>query len=82
MAAVPWTELVSKVSIDWSRCLHSIMSSVFNSQVSFLKGQFSNRVRSYVERGETGAVGVEGLVVELNELFYVLKSLVRGLILA
>lgn len=38
-------------------------------QRDVFEGPGRDRVRSYVERGETTAVAVEGLVVELNELF-------------
>lgn len=69
IAAVPWTELVSKVSIDWSRCSDSQLPSVSKSNVTFSRGLVGTGVRSYVERGETTAVLVEGLVVEPNELF-------------
>lgn len=65
MAETPWTELVSKVSIDWSRYWLMIAVSP-HSHISRLQGYLESG--AYVEAGQASAVSVKGLVVELHKL--------------
>lgn len=58
--ATPWTEEVSKVSMELSRC------SVRVSSVQWLQDGMDG---TNVETGEALTVGVKGVVVELDELF-------------
>jgi hypothetical protein len=58
MAADPWVPCASKVSIEFSFCGSCQLTDAFCARI---------RV-AYVELGETGAVLIEGLVVELHEL--------------
>lgn len=64
MAPVPWTEEVSKVSMEWSRYWKKkLMVSILRLvQVTISKGE------TYVETSQTFTVGVEGLVVESDKL--------------
>jgi hypothetical protein len=58
MAADPWVPCASKVSIEVSFCSCCQLTAIFCAHTR----------AAYVERGETGAVLIEGLVVELDEL--------------
>jgi hypothetical protein len=58
MAADPWVPCASKVSIEVSLCSYCQLTAISCAHTRI----------AYVERGETGAVLIEGLVVELDEL--------------
>lgn len=83
--AVPWTEDVSKVSIELSRYWRVIVISNQSSLDPLPLGDSRRTgpgIRSYVERSQTTAVRVEGLVVELNELFCKVEGHWSDLLLA
>ena len=67
IAVVPWHGDASNVSIDSSR---------FASKLAIHPNIVSRARSAYVERSELTAVCVEGLVIVLDELFYMAVRLV------
>lgn len=71
MGPAPWTWLVSKVSMDWSRCsISKVVCQLSRISTEALKKVVKvEKSAAYVEWSQAAAVGVKGLVVELNKLF-------------
>lgn len=67
-------EAFSKVSIEWSRCQPANRRKV-SFPCSCVKALHIEK--TYVETSQALAVGIKGVVVELNELLYLLQMLLE-----